>query len=1174
MIRAFQASGERRHYNRWVANETMEDFALRFTARRARRWTMTRVVNTALGSISFLALEAIGAGITLNWGFHNALAAIAIAGLIMLITSLPISYYAARYGIDIDLLTRGAGFGYLGSTLTSLVYAGFTFIFFALEASILAMALDLVFGLPPGIGYLVSALAVIPFVAYGFSKISLFQNLTQPFWVVLNLLPFVLLAFSGYDLDIWTGFRGRAEIDPQGNEVPALVAFGSASGVVLALIAQIGEQVDFLRFLPEPKTRAETRKWWLSVIAGGPGWVVLGALKMLAGSWLISFAVTQGSVSHDIHMLDPTALYHAALAEVIPSPGVALALTGALVILSQMKINVTNAYAGSIAWSNFFSRITHAHPGRVVWLVFNVAIAVLLMELGVFAAIETTLSLYAHVALAWIGALFADLTIDKPLGLSPRGIEFRRAHLYDVNPVGMGAMVGAAALSLIAHAGAFGPAAAALSPFVALGAAVVFAPAIALATRSRFYIARPAPDMAHQLIECSICQYRFDPEDMTDCPFHEAPICSLCCTLDASCGDRCRPHATLPAMIGAASAPLLPAGARGVMTGRFARFTLATATISGGIGALLWWMHRAAGGAQLDALLAVTFATAAIVTAVVVWLFLLSREARCAAQQDSERQTARLMREIRAHERTDLALQSARDRAEDANRAKTRYMAGLSHELRTPLNAIYGFAQILEADRSLSAQQRDGVRAIRRGSEHLAGLIEGLLDISKIEAGRLELNRVRVCLPDLLHQIVEIFEETARESGIGFVVSYRSALPDWVMVDEKRLRQVLINLLANAFRYTEKGEVRLRISWRNQVARIEVEDTGIGIAPEDLERIWQPFERGRGVKQRGSGLGLTITRLLVDIMGGEIRLASTPGRGSLFTLQIYLASVPALAAEPPLPGAVQGAARASCAARPALPDPAARPPAPERTAPAHYLGRTCTVAIVDDDEVHLTLMKHYLGDHGFNAISLPSAEAAQELIAQGDLAPDLFLIDIDMPGMNGWHLIRWLRTNGHRATPVVVLSGHAMEADPGPGEIALHDAFIAKPCILDDLLARIDDLLRLDRRSAGGLTEEDAPPPAGGSPDRPSPAPRTAEAPAPDRSAPVMLAADTLARLRSLAAGARLLPLRDALDRFELPAALRRKLRAALLEADFERILHELDACDPSLQPAGAPDEP
>ena len=179
----------RRNYNQWVANQTLEDYALRFTAKRAR------VATTALGAISFLALEAIGGAITLHYGFNNAVAAICTVGLIIFLTAIPISYYAAKYGVDIDLLTRGAGFGYIGSTITSLIYASFTFIFFALEAAIMAMALELLFDIPLVYGYLISALVVIPLVTHGITFISRFQLWSQPVWVVLQLLPFVFIIY-------------------------------------------------------------------------------------------------------------------------------------------------------------------------------------------------------------------------------------------------------------------------------------------------------------------------------------------------------------------------------------------------------------------------------------------------------------------------------------------------------------------------------------------------------------------------------------------------------------------------------------------------------------------------------------------------------------------------------------------------------------------------------------------------------------------------------------------------------------------------------------------------------------------------------------------------------------------------------------------------------------------
>lgn len=183
----------RREYNAWVADETIEDYALRYTPRSFRKWSEVRVASTALGATSFLALEAIGASIALDHGFLNALWAIVLVGVFIFAMGVPISIYAARHAVDIDLLTRGSGFGCLGSTLSSLVYASFTFIFFSLEASIMASALDLGLGIPLWLGYLICSVVVIPLVMYGITMISRLQAWTQPLWLVLLVLPYAFL---------------------------------------------------------------------------------------------------------------------------------------------------------------------------------------------------------------------------------------------------------------------------------------------------------------------------------------------------------------------------------------------------------------------------------------------------------------------------------------------------------------------------------------------------------------------------------------------------------------------------------------------------------------------------------------------------------------------------------------------------------------------------------------------------------------------------------------------------------------------------------------------------------------------------------------------------------------------------------------------------------------------
>ncbi|BBI71355.2 hypothetical protein HAALTHF_12340n [Vreelandella aquamarina] len=198
----------------------------------------------------------------------------------------------------------------------------------------------------------------------------------------------------------------------------------------------------------------------------------------------------------------------------------------------------------------------------------------------------------------------------------------------------------------------------------------------------------------------------------------------------------------------------------------------------------------------------------------------------------------------------------------------------MSHELRSPLNAAFGYAQLLEHDDTIPPERRKAVAIIRRSTEHLSDLIEGLLEISKIEAGRLELYRNQVRVSALIDEIVAMFRLQAQEKGIDFTFTSEGRIPEWVITDEKRLRQILINLLSNAIKFTNHGQVSLNFRYRNQVAEFTIHDTGVGIEEEDIQRIFKPFERVRkpGVPiANGTGLGLTITKLLTDIMGGISR---------------------------------------------------------------------------------------------------------------------------------------------------------------------------------------------------------------------------------------------------------------------------------------------------------------
>ncbi|PVB59876.1 ATP-binding protein [Labrenzia sp. 011] len=1034
----------RRTYNQWVANQTLEDFALRFTAKAARRWSPVWVANTALGAISFLALEAIGASITYNYGFTNAVSSILVVGLIIFITGLPIAFYAVKYGVDIDLLTRGAGFGYIGSTVTSLIYASFTFIFFALEAAIMATALELFFNVPLNIGYLVCTLVIIPLVIYGITLISRLQIYTQPIWIVLQLLPFAFLAWQGLaPLEEWRSFSGR--FGDEGGRFDLLL-FGAASAVLFSLIAQIGEQVDFLRFLPR-KRSGQKLKWWLAMLAAGPGWIVVGTVKLLFGSFLVVVALQSG-LSPD-KAVEPTHMYLVAFTRAT-TPEVAVALTGLFVIVCQIKINVTNSYAGSIAWSNFFSRLTHSHPGRVVWLVFNVVIALALMELGVYKALERTLGLYSVVAVAWIGALFADLVINKPLGLSPPHIEFKRAHLYDINPVGLGSMTVASVTALVAYSGVFGQTAHALASYIALIVAIVLAPVIAYATKGRYYIARQ-PEPAAQGAEarklslrCCICEHSFEHEDMAHCPVYSGPICSLCCSLDARCEDDCKENARIGDQVKALLHALLPTDVVGWISSRLGIYLSVMTVVTVSLGAILSLVYVEANTLGSDAsregiggALTQVFFILLVISGVMAWLFVLVHESRKFANEETRRQTSLLMREIRAHKRTDAKLQKAKEAAESANEAKSRYVVGISHELRSPLNAIAGYAQLMGKDPAIPVHRRDAVKVIQNSAGHLAGLIEGLLDISKIEAGHLTIYRERFNLHEYLQQIVGMFRLQADAKALQFSFLPADNLPVHVFGDEKRLRQVLINLLSNAIKWTDSGSVSLKVTYHSQVAEFSVTDTGIGIAPENLERIFNPFERIEAEGQvpvPGTGLGLTITKLLSEVMGGDIRVESEPGRGSCFKVRMLLSAAEApvrnLKSEKPIAG---------------------------------YHGPVQTIMVVDDDATQRALIRDFLTPLGFKVLTAPGGQTCLDMVAEE--SPDAFLLDISMPGMSGWRLARKLRESGHGDAVIIMISANADDSGRDPLHRIYHDDYLVKPMRLNKLLEKLHDGLKLAWRT-------------------------------------------------------------------------------------------------------------
>jgi signal transduction histidine kinase/CheY-like chemotaxis protein len=523
---------------------------------------------------------------------------------------------------------------------------------------------------------------------------------------------------------------------------------------------------------------------------------------------------------------------------------------------------------------------------------------------------------------------------------------------------------------------------------------------------------------------------------MAQCPLYSGPICSLCCSLDARCNDGCKPHSSIFEQIANLAKKVLPeqlATRFDSGIGKFIGVFLFSAGTIGTVLALVYFQATINAADQKTIIgntLWAVFFILIIVSGIASWLFVLAHESRRVAEEESAVQTRLLLREIEAHEETDAQLQKARDIAEAANQAKSRYVMGIGHELRTPLNAVLGYAQLMELDEHMPGHRRGGVRVIRRSAEHLSGLIDGLLDISRIESGRLQLSRDEVRLTEFLDQIVEMFRLQAAAKGLRFRFKRPEHLPAVISTDEKRLRQILINLLSNAIKFTKDGSIALRLKMRSGVAVFEVEDTGPGIPEHDIERIFAPFERGVGLDPDttpGIGLGLTITRLLTEIMGGEISVNSKVGKGATFTVRLLLSAVASPRIEPRQRRRIVG-----------------------------YHGPRVTVIVADDDAAHRDFMREVFVPLGFVLLTAPDGPTCLKLAEECE--PGLFLLDIAMPGMDGLEVAARLRAAGHERAAIIMVSANMT----APAERKLsdaHDDLLPKPLDIQKLLDRMESLL-------------------------------------------------------------------------------------------------------------------
>jgi len=522
-----QVSENSSRATRWA--ERREDYALRYVPERYRQWGWASLTGVMVGVATAMFFLAWGGELITAYGTTDLLlgmlfGTICIGGLAFIFATI-----ASRTGLDSDLITRGAGFGFLGSAITSLIYSFNFLMFFAFEGTIMATAIHAWWPhIPEGLIYVVIGLVFLPLSWWGITVMNWLMWATIPIYLGLLAWAIVLAGTNGAHVSFWSYHPLHPVSTAAG---PAILQVLAA---VMALISQSTIAADIGRFIPRGKN-------------------IRGAIAVGFISQLITFLVLTMLGGWLTLRLGNSTNPGAYLTKLLGVWGVTL------VIITQLRINVSNVYSGSLAYTNFFCRVFHYTPGRHYWVVLTAVLGTLLMFGGIFTHLLTVLTFEGVFVTAWIMAIISDIAINKSiLGISPKNYLYKRAQLYRFNPVGVGALLIALAISLPFALNAYGAFGKSLAPFISGGVSFVLVPIIALITKGKFYV---APTAAKEIVadhgtssaftiddgepqsgtaKCIKCTKLFDSREFVSCPFLRGHLCSVCCSSEPDCGDMCK----------------------------------------------------------------------------------------------------------------------------------------------------------------------------------------------------------------------------------------------------------------------------------------------------------------------------------------------------------------------------------------------------------------------------------------------------------------------------------------------------------------------------------------------------------------------------------------------------------------------------------------------------------